>query len=130
MTHSRRDILVIDDYRPLAEAAATVAQMVTGRDVTLCLPGEAMAVLEADSFDLVILNRDMKPTAGPALCQAIRADMRHADATLVMMGSQMDGARARGLGADEGIATPFNTAAFRELLARLEAPEHAIVAAE
>ena len=124
------DILVVDDYRPLAEAAATVAYMVTGCEAQLCTPAEAMVLAQENAFGLIILNRDMKPVAGAALCQQLRADPATRDVPILMMGSQIDPVRARALGADDGIATPFNSAAFREALARLTPDAARIVAAE
>ncbi len=121
-------VLVVDDYRPLAEAAATVATMVLGIEADTALPGEALARLAKRDVALVLLNREMKPIAGPALAQSIRHAFPHV--SIVMMGSQLDGARARALGANDGIATPFNTTAFRELLERLTASEVRLVAAE
>ncbi len=121
-------VLVVDDYRPLAEAAATVATMVTGVEARTALPSDALAELDIGDISLVLLNREMKPIAGPALAQSIRHAFPHV--SIVMMGSQLDGARARALGADDGIATPFNTSAFRELLERQTAKDAHLVAAE
>ena len=130
MDFEAKDILVVDDYRPLAEAAATVAHMVTGCEAQLCMPAEAMRLVREGAFALIILNRDMKPIAGAALCQKLRADPVTRDVPILMMGSQIDPVRARALGADDGIATPFNSAAFREVLARLTPDAAQIVAAE
>lgn len=115
------DILVVDDYRPLAEAAATVAAVVTGRGAQVCGPGETMQRLGSRSIALLIVNRDMKPTTGRETIARVRA--ARPDLPILMMGTQVERARARTAGADDGIATPFTGAVLTEVLTRMTSPE-------
>lgn len=103
-------ILVVDDYTPLAEVAAEVASLALDKPAEACGPLDAVDRLKAGRHSLVILNREMKPTDGPALIGEIKA--AGSPARIVMMGTGMDATRAAQLGADTGLATPFNSASL------------------
>ena len=113
-------ILVVDDTALNVKLLADLLGAKGYRTVTAASGPEALAKLEADKPDLVLLDVMMPGMSGYEVCQAIRADPAHAMLPVVLV-TALDPAkeRAKGLdaGADDFLSKPVNHA---ELLARVK----------
>ena len=113
------DILVVDDVE---KNARLLADVLTARGFTTrtALSGEeALALVEQQAPDLILLDVMMPGLSGYDVCRTLRADVRHALLPIVLV-TALDPAteRAKGLeaGADDFLSKPVNQA---ELLARV-----------
>ena len=113
-------ILVVDDTALNVKLLADLLGAKGYRTVTAASGPEALAKLEADKPDLVLLDVMMPGMSGYEVCQAIRANPAHAMLPVVLV-TALDPAkeRAKGLdaGADDFLSKPVNQA---ELLARVK----------
>ena len=112
-------ILVVDD-EPAVRASLERALRLEGYDIALAADGaEALAALEKDDTDAVVLDVMMPGVDGLEVCRTMR---RSGDRTPVLMLTARDAVsdRVAGLdaGADDYVVKPF---ALDELLARLRA---------
>ena len=112
-------ILVVDD-EPAVRASLERALRLEGYDIALAADGsEALAALEQDDTDAVVLDVMMPGVNGLEVCRTMR---RSGDRTPVLMLTARDAVsdRVAGLdaGADDYVVKPF---ALDELLARLRA---------
>ena len=112
-------ILVVDD-EPAVRASLERALRLEGYDIALAADGtEALAALEKDGTDAVVLDVMMPGVDGLEVCRTMR---RSGDRTPVLMLTARDAVsdRVAGLdaGADDYVVKPF---ALDELLARLRA---------
>jgi len=112
-------ILVVDD-EPAVRASLERALRLEGYDIALAADGsEALAALERDDTDAVVLDVMMPGVDGLEVCRTMR---RSGDRTPVLMLTARDAVsdRVAGLdaGADDYVVKPF---ALDELLARLRA---------
>jgi two-component system response regulator MprA len=112
-------ILVVDD-EPAVRASLERALRLEGYDIALAADGaEALAALEKDDTDAVVLDVMMPRVDGLEVCRTMR---RAGDRTPVLMLTARDAVsdRVAGLdaGADDYVVKPF---ALDELLARLRA---------
>jgi DNA-binding response OmpR family regulator len=112
-------VLVVEDSRPLADV------LVEGlRDQGLAVDAardglEAVAKLDANAYDVVVLDRDLPKIHGDALCQIItERDDRAMVLMLTAAGSPGDRVAGLSLGADDYLAKPFH---FPELVLRIYA---------
>ena len=113
------NILVVDD-EPAVRAALERALRLEGYDIKLAANGaDALAALEKDDTDAVVLDVMMPGVDGLEVCRTMR---RSGDRTPVLMLTARDAVsdRVAGLdaGADDYVVKPF---ALDELLARLRA---------
>ena len=112
-------ILVVDDTALNVKLLADLLGAKGYRTVTAASGLEALARLEADKPDLVLLDVMMPGMSGYEVCEAIRANPAHAMLPIVLV-TALDPAkeRAKGLdaGADDFLSKPVNQA---ELLARV-----------
>lgn len=112
-------VLIVEDDRNLA--IALVYQLKKeGMEVTCSPDGlAALETLEAESFDLILLDRMLPGMSGDALLQKLRG---RGDAVCVLMLTAMDSVRDRvtglDIGADDYLVKPFS---MEELLARMRA---------
>ncbi len=112
-------ILVVEDEKDLADALQRGLSQ-QGYSVDVACDGEAaLAELEVNSYDLVVLDLNLPRVDGLTVCERIRA----ADTTTgVLMLTARSGfsSRVQGLdlGADDYLVKPFH---FPELLARVRA---------
>jgi len=112
-------ILVVDDIAKNVKLLADVLAVKGFRISTAASGEEALERIAADMPDLVLLDVMMPGMSGYEVCQAIRADPRHAILPVVLV-TALDPAqeRIKGLdaGADDFLTKPVNQA---ELMARV-----------
>ncbi|OQW41434.1 MAG: hypothetical protein A4S12_08615 [Proteobacteria bacterium SG_bin5] len=119
-THSQHSILAVDDSRTqLGVLGRRLSAL--GYLVALSDNGpEALDLIAARGFDLVLIDMVMPGMGGIELLGEIRANRATADLPAIMMtarGESEAAVEALGAGADDHIAKPF---AFIELAARIE----------
>src|SRR6478672_11406618 len=109
MSPNRPKILVVDDEPPLRELV-----VVTLGDAFVCDEvdngEEALARLNADHYDLVMLDVMMPGTSGTDVLRRMRADAGLRDVPVIVMSawqSPQDVASALEAGADRFLAKPF-----------------------
>ena len=112
-------VLVVDDVAKNVKLLADLLGVKGYRAITAASGAEALALIEAERPDLVLLDVMMPGMSGYEVCQAIRANPAHAMMPVVLV-TALDPAqeRAKGLesGADDFLSKPVNQA---ELLARV-----------
>jgi DNA-binding response OmpR family regulator len=112
-------VLVVEDSQPLADVLAEgLRDQAIATD--LARDGlEAAAKLQANRYDVVVLDRDLPGIHGDTLCEMI---IRRDDRVMVLMltaaGEPGDRVSGLALGADDYLAKPFH---FPELVARVRA---------
>ena len=113
-------VLVVDDVAKNVKLLADLLAVKGYETCTAASGAEALAKLESDKPDLVLLDVMMPGMSGYEVCQAIRANPAHAMLPVVLV-TALDPAqeRAKGLeaGADDFLSKPVNQA---ELLARVK----------
>lgn len=112
-------ILIIEDEHKIAQALKRGLEQ-EHYAVDLAFDGdEGLATAEADSYDLIVLDRMLPGKDGIAICEELRKQGNH---TPILMLTAKDHVRDRvqGLdaGADDYLVKPFS---FEELLARMRA---------
>jgi DNA-binding response OmpR family regulator len=114
-------ILVVDDDPDIC-ALLEFKLAGAGHDVTVEHDGEAaLAALEQQSVDLVLLDWMMPRMGGLEVCLAMRADQRFAHVPVLMLtakAQEADVQRGLAAGADDYILKPFSP---REVAARIDA---------
>jgi two-component system, OmpR family, response regulator MprA len=112
-------ILVVDDD-PAVRASLRRALRLEGYSVGLAGDGaEALAAVDADAPDVIVLDLMMPPPDGLDVCRRLRRAGNHTP-ILMLTAREAVGNRVEGLdaGADDYVVKPF---ALAELLARLQA---------
>jgi DNA-binding response OmpR family regulator len=112
-------VLVVEDSRSLAEVLVEGLRD-QGMAVDAAHDGlEAAAKLDANLYDVVVLDRDLPGIHGDSLCRMItESDERVMVLMLTAAGSPGDRVSGLGLGADDYLAKPFH---FPELVLRIRA---------
>lgn len=113
-----KKILIIDDEKRMADLIALYLRPHNYTCEKVHQAKEALAYIEKDMFDLVLLDIMMPEMDGFELCEKIRT---FSDIPIIMVTArdqQEDIVKGLKLGADDYITKPFNEA---ELLARIEA---------
>jgi DNA-binding response OmpR family regulator len=112
-------VLVVEDARSLAEVLVEGLRD-QGMAVDAACDGlEAAAKLDGNSYDVVVLDRDLPGLHGDTLCQMItERDERVMVLMLTASGSPADRVSGLGLGADDYLGKPFH---FPELVLRIRA---------
>ena len=112
-------VLVVEDSRSLADVLVEGLRD-QGMAVDAAHDGLAAAAkLDLNSYDVVVLDRDLPGIHGDALCQMItERDDRVMVLMLTAAGSPGDRVSGLGLGADDYLAKPFH---FPELVLRIRA---------
>lgn len=122
-------ILLADDNRDLRELLGE-ALAEAGHAVTPCADGaEAIARLDAATFDLVVTDVLMPGADGAEVMQALRRQRVRPRLIVISGGGRIDPASylkmARALGADEVLQKPFTPSRLIEVAARLLAAPRA-----
>lgn len=110
-------VLVVEDEEFFADAIATGLRR-DGLAVDVALDGEAaMRRIEVNSYDVVVLDRDLPLRHGDEVCRSLVRDAPETRVLMLTAAASVDD-RVEGLriGADDYLVKPF---AFRELLARV-----------
>jgi DNA-binding response OmpR family regulator len=112
-------VLVVEDHKELA-ATIAVGLRREGMAVDIAFDGEnALQHAAADSYDVILLDRDLPKIHGDDVCRALVA---RGSRSRVLMLTAADTIEERvdglGLGADDYLPKPF---AFAELIARVRA---------
>jgi DNA-binding response OmpR family regulator len=120
-------VLVVEDHRELA-ATIAVGLRREGMAVDIVFDGEeALGHTARDSYDVIVLDRDLPKIHGDDVCRALVA---RGSRSRVLMLTAADTIESRvdglGLGADDYLPKPF---AFAELVARIRALARRSVAA-
>lgn len=113
-------ILIAEDAPDVAEVVAFSARL-TWPDASVTTAGggaEALAAFAAQPADLVILDVNMPPPDGYAVCQQIRATSDVPILMLTVRDSIIDKMRGFDLGVDDYLTKPFD---HLELMARMRA---------
>jgi len=113
-------ILVVDDVPTNVKLLADLLAVKGYEVVTASSGAQALAVLEAQAPDLVLLDVMMPGMSGYEVCEAIRANPAHAMLPVVLITAlDPDKERVRGLnaGADDFLSKPVSQA---ELVARVQ----------
>lgn len=117
--HDAMRVLVAEDDEVLAHAVA-VGLRREGLAVDVALNGsDALASSEVNSYDVVVLDRDLPGTHGDDLCRTLVANKSSSRILMLTAASSLK-ERVEGLelGADDYLPKPFE---FPELLARIRA---------
>jgi DNA-binding response OmpR family regulator len=112
-------VLVVEDARPLANVIVEGLRD-QGMAVDVAYDGnQAVAKLEVNAYNVVLLDRDLPGVHGDELCQMIVERERRA-MVLMLTAAGAPGERVSGLGlgADDYLAKPFH---FPELVLRIRA---------
>jgi DNA-binding response OmpR family regulator len=112
-------VLIVEDHRELA-AAVAVGLRREGMAVDIAFDGESALLHTArESYDVVVLDRDLPRLHGDEVCRAIVADGSRARVLMLTAADTIEH-RVDGLslGADDYLPKPF---AFAELVARVRA---------
>jgi DNA-binding response OmpR family regulator len=112
-------VLVVEDHKELA-ATIAVGLRREGMAVDIAFDGEdALRHAAGDSYDVILLDRDLPKIHGDDVCRALAA---RGSRSRVLMLTAADSIEDRidglGLGADDYLPKPF---AFAELVARIRA---------
>jgi DNA-binding response OmpR family regulator len=111
-------VLLIDDDRRLHELLSTYLEQ-NGFAVTGAPDGQrGLAALEAQAYDIVLLDLMMPGLDGLEVCRRIRTKSRVPIVMLTAKGDETDRVVGLELGADDYLAKPFGP---RELVARIRA---------
>jgi DNA-binding response OmpR family regulator len=112
-------VLLVEDHRKFA-ATIAVGLRREGMAVDLAFDGQAALVHAGrESYDVIVLDRDLPKLHGDAVCRALVA--QGVGARVLMLtasGTIEDRVEGLGIGADDYLAKPF---AFAELVARIRA---------
>ena len=110
-------VLVVEDHK---ELAATIAVGLRREGMAVDIAGDGQAALRrasADTYDVIVLDRDLPELHGDDVCRALVADGSRARVLmLTAAGTIEDRVDGLGIGADDYLPKPF---AFAELVARI-----------
>ena len=112
-------VLVVEDHRELG-ATIAVGLRREGMAVDIAFDGEdALRHAARDSYDVILLDRDLPKIHGDEVCRALVArGSRSRVLMLTAAGTIEERVEGLGLGADDYLPKPF---AFAELVARIRA---------
>jgi DNA-binding response OmpR family regulator len=112
-------VLVAEDHERLARAVAAGLRR-HGMDVDVALDGDdALARLDVNHYDVVVLDRDLPGTHGDDICRSLAAERRESRVLMLTAASSVrDRVEGLGLGADDYLPKPFD---FSEMVARVQA---------
>jgi DNA-binding response OmpR family regulator len=112
-------VLIVEDHEELAQTLATGLRR-EGMAVDVALDGRAgLARARCDSYDVLVLDRDLPVVHGDEVCRSLLADGVRARVLMLTAASTIeDRVDGLSLGADDYLPKPF---AFAELVARVRA---------
>src|SRR6266852_1232774 len=112
-------VLVVEDHKELA-ATIAVGLRREGMAVDIAFDGEAaLGHAAGDSYDVILLDRDLPKIHGDDVCRALLARRSRSRVLMLTAADTIeDRVDGLGLGADDYLPKPF---AFAELVARIRA---------
>jgi DNA-binding response OmpR family regulator len=112
-------VLIVDDHRELA-ATVAVGLRREGMAVDIAFDGEdALRHAAGDSYDVILLDRDLPKIHGDEVCRALIARGSRSRVLMLTAAATIeDRVDGLGFGADDYLPKPF---AFAELVARIRA---------
>jgi DNA-binding response OmpR family regulator len=112
-------VLVAEEDEVLAKAVA-VGLRREGMAVDVAFDGDdALASAQVNSYDVVVLDRDLPGTHGDDVCRTLAAGASSSRVLMLTAASSLkDRVEGLGLGADDYLSKPFE---FAELVARIRA---------
>jgi two-component system, OmpR family, KDP operon response regulator KdpE len=113
-----RNILVVDDERPIRRALEVTLTRAGYRVSTATDGSEALTAAALDPPDLVILDLMLPDADGAEVCSQLRDWLRAPILLISAVGDEQDKIRALDAGADDYLTKPFG---IGELLARVRA---------
>jgi two-component system, OmpR family, KDP operon response regulator KdpE len=113
-----RNILVVDDERPIRRALEVTLSRAGYRVSTATDGSEALTAAALDPPDLVILDLMLPDADGAEVCSQLRDWLRAPILLISAVGDEQDKIRALDAGADDYLTKPFG---IGELLARVRA---------
>ena len=111
-------ILVVDDEEPIRELVCYTLESEGFRADAVGDGQSALARLDAEPYDMVLLDRMLPGMQGTEVLRRIRASGRLPVILLTALGSEADRVAGLETGADDYVAKPFSP---RELVARVRA---------
>ena len=141
--HSQRSILIVEDNELNLDLLARRIKMLGHTALTATNGKEALALLDEQSIDLMLLDIMMPQMDGCELLQTVRSRQRHNDVPIIMVSALGDNAsleRCISLGSDDYVLKPYNAVILKDRInralnlrdarlqgqdeARLQAPKH------
>ncbi|MBX3364858.1 MAG: response regulator transcription factor [Phycisphaeraceae bacterium] len=116
-----KHVLVVDDERDLVELVSMNIQRAGYRTSTASNGREALAVIQKDKPDLIILDIMMPEMNGIDVASRLRANPETARTPIIMLtakGEEVDEVVGLSIGADDYLSKPFS---MKVLLARVQA---------
>lgn len=112
-------VLVAEDHERLARSVAAGLRRY-GMTVDVALDGDdALARLEANRYDVVVLDRDLPGTHGDDVCRVLVSQRSESRVLMLTAASSVkERVDGLGIGADDYLPKPFD---FSELVARVQA---------
>ncbi len=112
-------VLVVEDHRRLATVLAQGLRR-EGMAVDVAFDGgDALAHVNVNRYDVVVLDRDLPGVHGDQVCRALAAERNEARVLMLTAASTIrDRVEGLELGADDYLPKPFD---FMELVARIRA---------
>ena len=111
-------ILVVDDEQSIRTIVEYALKEAGFEVVTAARGDDALAAMERDPIDLVVLDVMLPGMDGLEVCQRIRADRNVPIIMLSARGEELDKVLGLELGADDYVTKPFSP---RELVSRVKA---------
>src|SRR5580700_11415364 len=111
-------VLVAEDHERLARSVAAGLRRY-GMTVDVALDGDtALTRLDANRYDVVILDRNLPGTPGDDICRTLAAERSESRVLMLTAASSVkDRVQGLGLGADDYLPKPFD---FAEMVARVQ----------
>jgi DNA-binding response OmpR family regulator len=111
-----RTVLVVEDDRKIADVVRIYLEREQYRSILAANGRQALACMDAEQPDLVVLDLLLPGLDGREVCRLIRQQSRVPIIMLTALSSEDDTLRGLDLGADDYITKPFSP---RELMARI-----------
>lgn len=116
-------VLLVDDQKSIRDLARVALEEAGVKDVTEATNGEqALEIVRANEFDLVISDWNMQPMDGLEFLIAIRGDAALKKTPFILMTGQPDDEQfqvAGRAGVDRLVAKPFNSETVKEAIAQV-----------
>ncbi len=117
------NVLIVDDYKTMLRIIRNLLKQIDFNNVEEASDGgEALAILRAGSFGLVISDWNMVPMTGLQLLQEVRADARLKSTPFIMITAESkteNVVAAKQAGVSNYIVKPFNAETLRDKIEKV-----------